>query len=269
MSKRALLVVAFVATAVFVARVRAGDEPAKDEKAKTPPPAHAEVKLDPALYASGIDHPLLALVKGRTVVLEGISTVTDEDEEGKEKKTHKVKVRIERTLLDRVETVAGVSCSVQEEKQFRDGALAHRTLEYLVQGKDGAVYVLGEDAFAADEKGAMPAEPTESHRVGRDWPRPAIVMPAAPKAGDRWEASPPVGEEKGSVAVVDETSATIDVGGVKMEGALVVRYTDLDSPDEPGARDTFVPKKGIVRSALTDGSSTLERVEPAAPAPPK
>jgi hypothetical protein len=254
------------------AQERAADEeatsgtdaaPADPERAPDPPPRaplEAELRLDPAFFAPAIDNPYLALAPGKTVVLEGDALEKDEDDP--KAAPRKVRVRLERTLLARTETIAGVACAALEERQSRDGALVQRSIDWLAQGRDGAVYVLGQDLFAAEEGGgAPPAEPTESHRVGRDWPRPGIELPATPAAGARWETEPASGGRKGSVAVVEDAAGALERRGAKPRTALVVLTTDLDAAGGDGVRDYYVRDEGLERTAMADGSETLDRVE--------
>ncbi|MGH7587737.1 MAG: hypothetical protein ACRELU_03990 [Gemmatimonadota bacterium] len=113
-----------------------------------------------------IDNDFFPMPVGRTWFLEG----REENDEGEI-----VKLRLKITVLDRVERVAGVRTRVVEEKEWEDGELIERSLNFFAQSEQGTLCYFGEEVFPASIGGAWRADNPDSHA--------GIYFPAHPVVG--------------------------------------------------------------------------------------
>lgn len=161
-----------------------------------------ETNLDIAVCDPGagpfslvIDNDFLPLEVGSESVLEGV------DDEG-------VMIRLEISVLDETEEVAGVTTRVVVETEFEDGEV-----------------VSNEGAWRAGEDGNLPG----------------IFMPADPQVGDVYqqEAAPGVAEDQQEVIALGEP---IEVPAGAFEDTLTAEDCN---PLEEGATDEKVFVRGI------------------------
>ena len=95
---------------------------------------------DAGLFSLTIDNPFSPFPVGQQLLLEG------QDDEG-------VLVRLEFTVLDETEVVAGVTTRVVEEREFKDGELVEVSRNFFVQAADGTVCYYGEDKEVCRNEG--------------------------------------------------------------------------------------------------------------------
>lgn len=165
---------------------------------------------DPASgpFSLGIDNPYLPYLPGQRSVLEG----PDGSRTG----------RVQITVLDETEVVAGVTTRVVEEREWIDDSLAEVSRNFVVQALDGTVCYYGEevDVYSNGEVvghgGAWRAGEKEHH--------PGILMPGKPKPGFfyKQEVAPGVAEDNSVIISIgdpfsvpagdfDDTLETIDI----------------------------------------------------------
>ncbi|MEQ9618925.1 MAG: hypothetical protein RIG61_07095 [Deltaproteobacteria bacterium] len=181
---------------------------------------------DAGPFSLVIDNGFFPLVVGTETVLEG------EDDEGTE-------LRIEITVLDETEVVAGVTTRVVEEAEFEDGEVVEISRNFYAQAPDGTVCYFGEDVDDFED-GVVVSHDGE-WRAGEDGNLPGIIMPADPQVGDifQQEAAPGIAEDQAEVVALGEV---IDVPA----GIFSDTVSTLDcNPLEDGAMDEKVYVFGI------------------------
>lgn len=104
--------------------------------------------------------------------------------------------RVEVTVLDETEVVAGVTTRVVEEREWEKGKEVEVSRNYFVQAADGTICYFGEAVLPEDIGGAW--------RADEPGHRPGIIMPANPTPGMQFatEVAPGVAEDMGLVVEV-------------------------------------------------------------------
>jgi hypothetical protein len=138
-----------------------------------------------------IDNGFFPVVVGSESVLEGV------DDQG-------VMVRIESSVLDEAEDIAGVTTRVVEEKTFEDDELVEDTRDFYAQAPDGTVCYFGEDVDIVENGEIVSHEGTWRAGNGN---LPGIIMPANPEVGMVFnqELAPNVAEDVSSITALGET----------------------------------------------------------------
>ena len=141
-----------------------------------------------------IDNEFFPLVPGTASVLEG-------DEDGE-------LVRVEMTVLDETEDVAGVTTRVLEERESADGELVEISRNFFAQAPDGTVCYFGEDVDIY-EGGEIVGQEGE-WRAGQGGAEAGIQMPAAPEVGQSYyqEYAPDVAMDFGEIVAMGEPLTT-------------------------------------------------------------
>ncbi len=179
-------------------------------------------------FSLEIDNQYFPLPVGQVSVLEG-----DEDGES---------IRLEITVLDETEVVAGVTTRVLEEREFEDGELIEVSRNFYAQAPDGTVCYFGEDVQDFEDGEVVGSAGQWRAGVGDN--RPGIIMPANPAAGQVYsqEFAPGVAEDMAEVVGFD-AGVTVPAGTYEN----VLRTIDT-SPLDPGEEDVklYAPGIGIV-----------------------
>lgn len=196
----AALVLGGVAAAVAVAR--------SDDR-----PAYAPT-VDATAFSTTVDNPFLPLRPGmrweyRARTAEGLETTVV-------------------TVTDQTRTIMGVTCVEVRDTVTVDGALKEDTLDWYAQHRDGTVWYFGEDTKEYEDGKVSSAE--GSWMAGVDGALPGIVMPAQPRAGDRYRQEYYKGEAEDMAEVLSVTeSANVPTGSYS--GVVMTKdYTPLE-PD--------------------------------------
>jgi hypothetical protein len=189
-----------------------------------------------------ITNPLLPLAYLKEDILEGT--------EGG------VKVRVERTVLPdrrKVFKIAGqtVEALVMEDREFKNGALEEVTRDYFAQDDEGNVYYLGEDV---DEYANGRVSGHEgAWLLGKDTQNPGVIIPAHPKAGDKFK-SEDVNKEIHESDEVVSISETVSVPAGTFENCVKVKELLADGSTE---FKFYAPGIGVVREVPSGGDVML------------
>lgn len=213
--------VASAALAVLLASCGSGTEPndfTETLDITVCDPSHGPFTLE-------VENPYFPLVVGSQSVLEGQDGGTA--------------VRLEVTVLDQAETVAGVTTRVLEERETQDGELVEVSRNFFTQAPDGTVCYYGEDVDIY-EGGAIVGHEGQ-WRAGVNSALPGIFMPASPAVDQafRQEVAPGVAEDRVVITAVGE-SVTVPAGTF----TATVRFRET-TPLEPGATSIKVYAGGL------------------------
>jgi len=183
-------------------------------------------------FSLTIDNPYFPLPVGKHLVLEGNEGAT--------------LLRVEFSVLDETEIVAGVTTRVVEERETEDGELIEISRNYFAQAPDGTVCYFGE--AVDDYDGGEIVGHGGAWRAGEDGNQPGIIMPAAPTVGMRYkqEVAPGVAEDRGEIVQMGE-SLTVPAG--TFEDTLEVRETsplDIGSSRKVYVRDIGMAVDGAI-----------------------
>jgi hypothetical protein len=156
-----------------------------------------------------ITNPYLPLLPGQQVVLEG----PDGSRTG----------RVQITVLDEIEIVAGIETRVVEEREWLDDELAEVSRNYFVQAPDGSVCYYGEEVD--DYRGGELVGHSGAWRVGEKGALPGILMPGSPVVGmsHAQEVAPGVAED---AAIVEEIGVPFTVPAGTFEDTLATKDVD-------------------------------------------
>ncbi len=193
-------------------------------------PARADIAVcDPGggPFSLTIDNRYLPMPVGKKLVFEGHQGTAG--------------VRLEVTVLDETETVAGVETRVLEERESKDGQLVEVSRNFFVQAPDGSVCYYGEDVDIYKDGAVVGHE--GAWRAGLGGNKPGIMMPAHPALGMSYpnEVAPGVAEDKAEITALGDT---IDVPAGHFEGAL--RITETSPLDSGKSLKIYVQDIGLV-----------------------
>jgi hypothetical protein len=93
--------------------------------------------------------------------------------------------KVQISVLDQTETVAGVTTRVVEEREWENGKLAEVSRNFFVQAPDGSVCYYGEEVD--DYKNGKIVGHGGAWRAGVDENKPGIIMPAQPAVGQIYQ----------------------------------------------------------------------------------
>ena len=153
-----------------------------------------------------ITNPYLPMLPGHQVVLEG----PDGSRQG----------RVQITVLDDIEIVAGVETRVVEEREWLDDELAEVSRNYFVQASDGSVCYYGEEVD--DYRDGELVGHSGAWRAGENGALPGVLMPGSPAVGmsHAQEVAPGVAED---AAVIMEIGVPFTTPGGSFEDTLVTQ----------------------------------------------
>jgi len=142
-------------------------------------------------FTLDIDNPYFPLEVGTELVLEG-----EEDS---------ATVRVEFSVLDQTEEVAGVTTRVIEEYETEDEELVEISYNFFAQAPDGTVCYFGEDVdiYENDEVVGHEGE----WRAGEGDNLAGIMMPADPEVGMKYkqEVAPGIAQDEAEITAMGET----------------------------------------------------------------
>ena len=139
--------------------------------------------------------------------------------------------RVQVTVLDETEVVAGVTTRVIEEREWEDGELHEVSRNFFAQTNDGTVCYFGEDVDVFRGDGSITHE--GAWRADAPGYRAGIIMPANPQPGMKFqtEVAPGVAEDAGLIVAVGRK---IEVpAGTFTETIRVMEINPLEDEQEP------------------------------------
>lgn len=149
------------------------------------------------------------------------------------------------TVTTEIRTIEGVPCVTVTDVVEGDGLSVEITEDWFAQDLDGNVYYCGElvQNFEEQEDGVAELVDLDgSFKVGREFAKPGILMPAMPSVGqvNRQEFAPGEAEDIAEIVAVD---GSISTPAASCDGDCVV--TNESNPLEPGAFETKYYAPGI------------------------
>jgi hypothetical protein len=202
--------------------------------------------VNPQDFQARVDNPFFPLLAGTSMVYEGEETDAETGET--------IELRVESTVLQETDTVAGVEVTVVQVMDYEDGELVESTLDYYAQHKDGTVYYLGERVDDIED-GEVVGHGGQ-WLTGEEGAQAGIFMPAEPKVRDEFEQerAPGVAEDRSKVIAVGESVET-PAGSF----SDCIRTEDFDPIGGATETKTYCSQVGLVRE---EGAATfLELVE--------
>jgi len=201
--------------------------------------------LDPALCAPSqpgftptATNPYFPIAPGRQWVYEG-------NESG-------AAIRLEITVLNQQEPVAGVTTQVVEERETNDGVLVEVSRNFFAQAHNGAVCYFGE---AVDiYEGGVIVSHEGSWRADDPGNAPGIIMPQNPEPGQKFkvELAPGVAEDEATI---------VSTGRVKVPAGTfpdAIKIRDFNPLDGGKGRKAFAAGVGLI----VDGAVELVSYTP-------
>ena len=197
-------------------------------------PTQAVEEIDPADFQAEVTNPYFAQPVGLSRAFEG-------EEDG-------VLIRVEETVLEETETVAGVETTILEVNEYEDGELVEHTLDYYAQHVDGSVWYFGEDVDNYEDGELVDHE--GSWHAGEDGAQPGVYMPADPEVGQQFEQerAPGIAEDESEVI---EVGLSVETDAGSFEDCIKTEdYAPLDDVTE---NKYYCPDVGLVREESEDG----------------
>jgi hypothetical protein len=146
---------------------------------------------DAGPFSLVIDNGFFPVVVGSEMVLEG------EDDEG-------VVIRVEITVPDETEVVAGVTTRVLVETEFEDGEIVEISRNFMAQAPDGSVCYFGEEVDIFEDGEIVSHD--GAWRAGENGNLPGIIMPGEPEVGMifQQEFAPGIAEDQAEILAFGE-----------------------------------------------------------------
>jgi len=130
------------------------------------------VNLDPADFTTRIDNPYWPMRAGSRWVYR------ETDSEG-------ARQRVVVTVTHRTRMIAnGITARVVHDVVSEDGEPVEVTNDWYAQDRAGRIWYLGEDT--TEYENGKPGSTAGSFEAGVDGAQPGVIMPARPKAGQRY-----------------------------------------------------------------------------------
>jgi hypothetical protein len=116
--------------------------------------------------------------------------------------------KVQISVLDQTETVAGVITRVVEEREWENGVLAEVSRNFFVQAPDGTVCYYGEEVD--DYKNGKIVGHDGAWRAGVGQNKPGVIMPAQPAMGQIYqqEVAPGVAMDQAEHVAIGQSFTT-------------------------------------------------------------
>jgi len=193
-----------------------------------------------------VDHPLVPLASVHRTVLEGTERDPDTGE--------RLRIRVDARVRAKPDRVGGIPVTVVEVRDFEDGEVVERTLDYYAQRANGDVLYVGERID--DIEGGKVVGHQGQWLTGRKGARPGIFMLARPKVGDAFqqERAPGVAEDRSTVVAV---GLRVRTPAGRFKGCIKTKdYGPLDKVTE---FKHYCPGVGLVREEEPGSRADLVR----------
>jgi len=233
LSAAALMLLAFVITSPS-----AGQD-------TTPGP---DIGVDRAALSPVVSNPHVALSTLKRAVYTGKERDADTGKASR--------IRIEITVRDTAETVAGVKVTVVDVTQFADDEAVEKARDFYAQHSSGAVHYLG--SLVDDYDGGKVIGHDGQWVAGEGSSKAGLLMPAAPKVGDPFEQqrAPGIAQSRSKVL---STARTVKVPAGTFKDCVEVEC--YDPIEKATQRKWYCPGVGLVRESSVERTVELtERV---------
>jgi hypothetical protein len=231
---------------LLLAAAACNDRTDNETAAGSPDSSGDTEAINPADFSATITHPLFPLSSARNTEFAG-----------REKKDDggTTEVRVVSRLLDKTDTIAGVTVTAVEVTEHKDGQLHELTEDYYAQHSDGTVWYFGERV--TNYKDGKPADHDGTWLAGESGYRPGVFMPAIPTVGQEFapEQIPGLADERAKVL---ELGVEVTVPAGKFTGCM--KTEDRDLLDQKTEFKFYCPRAGLVREESPKGSSELIRL---------
>lgn len=162
------------------------------------------------------------------------------------------------TVLDETKTIAGVETRVVEEREEKNGELKEVSRNHCaIDPANGDVFYFGEEVDVYQDGQVVKHE--GAWLAGEKGARPGLLMPGAPKVGQRYYQELAPGEAMDRAEVVD-LAYRLKTPAATMEACLRTRETSALKPKEKDMK-TYAPGIGLIQ----DEDLLLVRHGPAKP----
>ena len=210
----------------------------------TLPQGSTPVDLAPERFTADVDHPLFPLRPGTRW------TYRELDAEGAVLDVVVIATSATHRLAN------GIEARVVRDTVRQDGQILEDTFDWYAQDDDGNVWYLGEDT-AEFEDGRITSR-EGSFEAGVDGAQPGIVMPAQPRAGQRYRQEFLEGEaeDQGAVLSADEL---VESPAGRYDHAVLTRDTNPLEP-EVSEYKLYARDVGLVLTLDTSGGSGREEL---------
>ena len=240
-----LSALALSALAVLVTRATpagAAQTPAKPMPTETG--SSPSLGVDPAELSSIVTHPLLMYSTLKRAVYVGKERDADTGRSSK--------IRVEMTVRDTADAIAGAQATVLDIAEYTDDQLAGETHDYLAQHTSGAVYYLAERIDDYDNGKVIGHE--GQWMGGDNGTAAGLFMPATCKVGDVFEPRRAAGvsHERSKVVAV---ARTVKVPAGTFKDCIEIEVYDV--VDKETRRQWYCPKTGLVKESSADRTVEL------------
>lgn len=218
----------------------------ESSKAPSPEPVATATTPHPGVDAAGlspvVDNPYVAFSTVKRSVYEG----TEFDPEARKS----IRVRVETSVRDTPETVAGMRVTVVDVSDFQEGELVEKTVDYYAQSSSGDVYYIGERVN--DYEGGKVIGHGGTWLTGENGARAGVFMPKTPKVGDAFEQerAPGIAEDRSKIIATNLT-VTVPAGTFKD----CIETEDYAPIDKRTQRKCYCKGVGLVREIFGQGGS--------------
>ncbi|MGQ0612175.1 MAG: hypothetical protein ACT4PV_00275 [Planctomycetaceae bacterium] len=208
----------------------------------TPPAEPADEQAEPLEFAgyapAGERHSYFPLAAGSYWIYEG-------EDEGRAR-------RDEVSVLEDVRIIAGTPCTGVEQRHFLDGELAELTTEWFAEDPAGNVWKFGEESLEMDDGELRLSR--DSWMTGVRGAMPWMLLPAAPREGDRYSGPHPDG---GDELLVLSLSAVASVPAGVFANCLLA----VENPEEVDDADILLYGAGVGLVSESSPSGRIELIE--------
>ena len=224
-----------------------GSETPSEAPPATPPAATADLGVDVSAISPAVVNPYVAFGSVKRAVFAG------KEYDPETKKT--INIRVESTVRDTPETIAGMKVTVVDVTDFDQGELVERTMDYYVQHTSGDVYYVGESV--EDLEDGKVVGHGGQWLAGEKGARAGVFMPGEPKVGD-------VFEQERAPGVAEDRSTVVGVGrSVKTPAGNFtdcIETEDYDPIGKSTQRKFYCKGVGLVKE-VTGKTRTVELIE--------
>jgi len=239
------LVLVGCGNAVSVPALLPAQDPAAQGGPPAPPPTPPAAPVageEPLVFegytAAGERHSYFPLVAGSYWIYEG-------EDEGRVR-------RDEVSVLAEKRTIAGTPCTGLEQRVTLDGQLAEWTTEWFAEDPAGNVWKFGEESFEMDDGELQPSR--DSWQAGTRGAMPWMLLPAAPREGDRYSGPRPGGRD--DLLVVSLFAVASVPAGVFSNCLQAV-----ENPEDEEDADILLYGGGVGLVSESSASGRIELVE--------